>query len=63
MRSPNLDTFRDPGETVLDLDTFRDPVKGKALAVSQISAGADIIYHAAGTTGHGVFEAARDMGA
>ena len=44
-------------------EAFRDPVKGKALAVSQISAGADILYHAAGTTGHGVFEAARDMGA
>jgi basic membrane protein A len=38
-------------------------VKGKALAVSQITAGADIVYHASGTTGHGVFEAARDMGA
>ena len=44
-------------------EAFRDPVKGKALSVSQISAGADIIFHAAGTTGHGVFEAARDMGA
>ncbi|MBW2529718.1 MAG: BMP family ABC transporter substrate-binding protein [Deltaproteobacteria bacterium] len=44
-------------------DAFRDPAKGKAVAISQISAGADIIYHAAGTTGHGVFEAARDMGA
>jgi basic membrane protein A len=30
--------------------------------VSQAAAGADVIYHAAGTTGHGVFEAARDMG-
>ncbi|MEM1030951.1 MAG: BMP family ABC transporter substrate-binding protein [Myxococcota bacterium] len=44
-------------------DAFRDPAKGKAIAVSQISRGADILYHAAGTTGHGVFEAARDMGA
>lgn len=43
-------------------DAFRDPVKGKALANSQIAQGADIIYHAAGTTGHGVFEACRDMG-
>jgi basic membrane protein A len=43
-------------------DAFRDPVKGKALAVSQISAGADVLYHASGTTGHGVFEAAHDMG-
>ena len=44
-------------------EAFRDPVKGKALAVSQIAAGADVLYHASGTTGHGVFEAARDMGA
>ncbi|MRG94108.1 BMP family lipoprotein [Polyangium spumosum] len=43
-------------------DAFRDPVKGKALAISQIAAGADVVYHAAGTTGQGVFEAARDMG-
>lgn len=43
-------------------EAFRDPVKGKALAVSQITAGADVIYHASGTTGHGVFEASRDMG-
>ena len=44
-------------------EAFRDPVKGKALAVSQIAAGADVLYHASGTTGHGVFEAAHDMGA
>ncbi|APR84021.1 Nucleoside ABC transporter, periplasmic nucleoside-binding protein [Minicystis rosea] len=43
-------------------EAFRDPVKGKALAISQISAGADVLYHASGTTGHGVFEACRDMG-
>jgi basic membrane protein A len=43
-------------------EAFRDPVKGKALAVAQISRGADVLYHASGTTGHGVFEAARDMG-
>jgi basic membrane protein A len=43
-------------------EAFRDPAKGKAIAISQISAGADVIYHASGTTGHGVFEAARDMG-
>ena len=41
-------------------DAFRDPAKGKALAISQIAAGADVIYHAAGSTGHGVFEGAHD---
>jgi basic membrane protein A len=41
-------------------DAFRDPAKGKALAISQIALGADVIYHASGATGHGVFEAAHD---
>jgi basic membrane protein A len=41
-------------------DAFRDPAKGKALANAQIAAGSDVIYHASGATGHGVFEAAAD---
>ena len=43
-------------------EAFKDPAKGEALATSQISSGADVIFHASGTTGLGVFEAARDMG-
>lgn len=43
-------------------DAFHDPVKGKALAIGEITSGADVLYHASGTTGHGMFEAARDMG-
>jgi basic membrane protein A and related proteins len=39
-------------------EAFRDPVKGKELALSQYDQGVDIIYHAAGGTGIGVFEAA-----
>jgi basic membrane protein A len=41
-------------------EAYRDPAKGKALANAQIAAGSDIIYHASGSTGHGVFEAASD---
>lgn len=41
-------------------EAFRDPAKGKALAVAQMAAGADVLFHAAGATGHGVFEGARD---
>jgi basic membrane protein A and related proteins len=41
-------------------DAFRDPAKGKALANAHIAAGSDVIYHASGATGHGVFEAARE---
>jgi basic membrane protein A len=43
-------------------DAFRDPAKGKAIALSQIGAGADVLFHASGSTGHGVFEAARASG-
>ncbi len=41
-------------------EAFKDPSKGKTLAISEIAAGADVIFHASGATGHGVFEAARD---
>ena len=39
---------------------FKDPTKGKELALAEYHAGADIIFHASGSTGLGVFEAARD---
>ena len=38
---------------------FKDPGKGKELALAQYRGGSDIIYHASGSTGLGVFEAAR----
>lgn len=41
-------------------EAFRDPVRGKIVASSQIALGADVIYHASGATGRGVFEAARE---
>ncbi len=41
-------------------EAFKDPSKGKELALSQIGQGADVVYHASGSTGLGVFEAARD---
>jgi basic membrane protein A len=41
---------------------FKDPAKGKELALAQYDAGADIIFHASGATGLGVFEAARQRG-
>ncbi len=40
---------------------FKDPTKGKELALSEYQAGADIIFHASGSTGLGVFEAAREL--
>jgi basic membrane protein A len=39
---------------------FTNPAKGKELAIGQYSRGADIIYQAAGASGLGVIEAARE---
>jgi len=41
-------------------DAFKNPTKGKELALAQYGAGADVVFHAAGSTGLGVFEAARE---
>jgi basic membrane protein A len=43
-------------------DAFKNPQKGKELAHAQFGAGASAIFHAAGSTGLGVFEAARETG-
>jgi len=40
---------------------WSDPTKGKELALSQYSRGADIIFAAAGATGLGVFDAAEEL--
>lgn len=40
---------------------FRDPQKGYRIAVRMYKNGADVIYHAAGETGAGLFQAARKM--
>jgi basic membrane protein A and related proteins len=39
---------------------FKNPGKAKEIALSQFSNGADIIYHASGLSGLGLFEAARE---
>ena len=39
-----------------------DPTKGAELAKSQFGRGADVIFHAAGATGLGVMQAAKDAG-
>jgi basic membrane protein A len=41
---------------------FADPSLGQELASAQYSAGADVIFHAAGKTGDGVFAAAKHAG-
>jgi len=53
---PSIEVFSDYAGTTGE--AFRDPVKGKELATAQYDRNADIIYHASGGTGIGVFEAA-----
>jgi len=43
-------------------NSFSDPAKGKAIAKQMYSNGADILYHAAGDTGTGMIEAAKEEG-
>lgn len=42
---------------------FKDPERGAQLATAQIAAGADVLFHASGSTGFGVFVASRRLGA
>jgi basic membrane protein A len=60
--------YANPEATVLQNMTgstpaaFADPAKGSELAKSQFSKGADVVYAAAGGTGLGVYQAAKDAG-
>ena len=42
-----------------DFTGFQDPAKGQEAATGQVEAGADVLYHAAGASGKGVFSAAK----
>jgi basic membrane protein A len=41
---------------------FNDPAGGQEAALAMYNSGADVVYHAAGNTGTGVFRAAQDQG-
>lgn len=43
-------------------EAFKNPGRGKELALSQYQSGVNVIFHASGSTGLGVFEAARATG-
>jgi basic membrane protein A and related proteins len=45
--------------SILAAGTFNDPIKGKSLAESLISKGADVIFRIAGNTGVGAWEAVK----
>jgi len=42
--------------------SFNDPTAGKEAALQMYNSGADIVYHASGNTGTGVFQAAQEEG-
>jgi basic membrane protein A len=46
---------------VPDFTGFNDPVKGKEAALALYGQGADVIYHASGGSGLGLFEAAAEL--
>ncbi|MBA2693895.1 MAG: BMP family ABC transporter substrate-binding protein [Rubrobacter sp.] len=43
-------------------EAFNDPARGNEISLQQINQGADVIYHASGATGAGLFEAASSEG-
>ena len=45
-----------------DFSGFGDPAKGRTAAQGMFDAGADVVYHAAGGSGSGLFEAAKAAG-
>jgi basic membrane protein A len=45
-----------------DFAGFNDPARGKTAAQGMFDAGADVVYHAAGGSGGGLFEAASESG-
>ncbi len=45
-----------------DFTGFNDPAKGKAIGEAMYASGVDVVYHVAGGTGTGLFEAAKASG-
>lgn len=58
--NPQVEVFQNMTGTTPT--AWNDPTKGGELAKSQIGRGADVIFHAAGNTGTGVMQAAKDAG-
>jgi len=57
---PNCDVLSTYAGT--EPKAFSDPIAGKELSLAQIARGADVIFHASGKTGTGVFNAAKAKG-
>lgn len=57
-----LDTNPDATVELYNANSFGDAAAGKAAAVQMFTNGADVVFHAAGATGNGVIEAAKEQG-
>ncbi len=62
VKSVNADAEVFQNMTGTTPSAWNDPAKGAELAKSQIDRGADVVFHAAGSTGIGVINAAADTG-
>ena len=58
--NPKIEVFQNMTGTTPA--AWGDPTKGAELAKSQFGRGADVVFHAAGATGIGVMQAAKDAG-
>jgi basic membrane protein A len=58
--NPQIEVFQNMTGTTPA--AWNDPTKGAELAKSQFGRGADVVFHAAGGTGLGVMQAAKDAG-
>ena len=58
---PNITIDRQYITEPPDFDGFNDPASGKVIAQSMFEGGADIVYHAAGGSGNGLFQAAKEF--
>ncbi|MGL4730847.1 MAG: BMP family lipoprotein [Clostridium sp.] len=52
---------KQPGQYVKYADSFNDPNKGYEIAKSLYDSGCDVVYHASGGTGTGMFKAAKEL--
>ncbi|HEX2787759.1 MAG TPA: BMP family ABC transporter substrate-binding protein [Ignavibacteria bacterium] len=57
--NPNIEVFT--SYISVTPDGFKNPGKAQEIALSQYTKGADIIYHASGLSGLGLFEAAKEQ--
>lgn len=57
-----MDTNKDVKIQAFNANSYADVAGGKSAAIKMFTDGADIVYHAAGGTGLGVIEAAKEQG-